>query len=122
MGDPGRFTPVYQPGPATNGHTNQVMEAGPDSGPDDRVYSGLKEGLVLFRNELQKIFLPGESVGRADATGNPVVAQTPHLEETVSADLANTVDNYRSLQPLQPRTFRYEHYPAHTAGTGWRWG
>jgi hypothetical protein len=107
VADPGKFTPVYQPGPATNGHTNQVMEAGPDSGPDDRVYAGVDQGLVLFRNELQKIFQPGENVGRTDANGTPIVAQTPHLEETLSADLANTVDNYRSLQPLQPRTFRY---------------
>jgi hypothetical protein len=63
---------------------------------------------VLWPNELQKIFLPGESIGRTDANGQPIIAQTPHLEETLSADLANTVDNYRSLQPLQPRTFRYK--------------
>ena len=107
VADPGRHTDVYQPGPATNGHTNQVIEAGPDSGPEDRVYSGVDQGLVLFRNELQKIFLPGESVGRTDGSGNPVVAQTPHTEEILSADLANTVDNYRSLQPLMPRTYRY---------------
>jgi hypothetical protein len=107
VADPGRHTDVYQPGPATNGHTNQVIEAGPDSGPDERIYSGADQGLVLFRNELQKIFLPGESVGRTDNSGNPVVAQTPHTEEILSADLANTVDNYRSLQPLTPRTYRY---------------
>jgi hypothetical protein len=107
VADPGHFTPVYQPGPATNGHTNQVFEAGPDDGPDQRLYFGATEGLVLFRNELQKIYLPGESIGRNDVNGNPIVAQTPHLEETISADLNNTVDNYRSLQPLQPRTFLY---------------
>jgi hypothetical protein len=107
VADPGRHTDVYQPGPATNGHTNQVIEAGPDSGPEDRVYSGVDTGLVLFRNELQKIFLPGEAIGRNDADGNPIIARTPHLEETLSADLANTVDNYRSLQPLAPRTFKY---------------
>ena len=108
VADPGRHTDVYQPGPATNGHTNQVIEEGPDSGPDERLFFGADEGLVLFRNELQKIFLPGESIGRMDANGNPIVAQNPHLEETLSADLANTVDNHRSLEPLQPRTFRYK--------------
>jgi len=107
VADPGTHTAVYQPGAATNGHTNQVIEEGPDSGPDERLYFGATEGLVLFRNELQHIFLPGESIGRTDANGNPVIAQNAHLEETLSADLANTVDNYRSLQPLQPRTFAY---------------
>jgi len=107
VADPGKHTAVYQPGAATNGHTNQVFEEGPDNGPEQRIYFGATEGLVLFRNELQKIFLPGESIGRTDASGNPIVAQTAHLEETVSPDLANTVDNFRSLQPLQPRTFLY---------------
>jgi hypothetical protein len=107
VADPGHHTAVYQPGPATNGHTNQVIEEGPDNGPEERLYFGANEGLVLFRNELQKIFLPGESIGRTDANGNPIVAQTPHLEETLSADLNNTVDNYRSLEPLHPRTFLY---------------
>ena len=107
VADPGRHTAVYQPGPATNGHTNQVIEEGPDNGPEERLFFGADEGLVLFRNELQKMFLPGESIGRTDANGNPIVAKQAHLEETVSADLANTVDNYRSLQPLHPRTFRY---------------
>jgi hypothetical protein len=107
VADPGHHTDVYQPGPATNGHTNQLIEDGPDNGPEQRVFFGAEEGLVLFRNELQKIFLPGEAVGRTDASGNPIVAQTAHLEETLSADLNNTVDNYRSLQPLNPRTFKY---------------
>ena len=108
VADPGHHTDVYQPGPATNGHTNQVIEDGPDNGPEQRLFFGADEGLVLFRNELQKIFLPGEAVGRLDANGNPIIAQTAHLEETLSADLNNTVDNYRSLQPLNPRTFRYD--------------
>jgi hypothetical protein len=107
VADPGHHTDVYQPGPATNGHTNQLIEDGPDNGPEQRLFFGADEGLVLFRNELQKIFLPGEAVGRVDANGNPIIAQTAHLEETLSADLNNTVDNYRSLQPLTPRTFRY---------------
>src|SRR5207248_2086472 len=48
------------------------------------------------------------SIGRQDAAGNPIVADRPHYEETFSAAFANTVDNYRSLRPLVPRTFRYE--------------
>jgi hypothetical protein len=108
VADPGRHTAVYQPGPDTNGHTNQVIEDGPDNGPEQRLYFGANEGLVLFRNELQKIFLPGEKIGRTDANGAPIIAQTAHWEETLSADLNNTVDNYRSLQPLKPRTFRYD--------------
>jgi hypothetical protein len=108
VADPGTHTAVYQPGPATNGHTNQVIEEGPDNGPEQRIFFGAQEGLVLFRNELQKIFQPGESVGRTDVNGNPIVAQTAHLEETLSADLCNSVDNYRSLQPLHPRTFSYQ--------------
>jgi len=105
--DPGRYVVPYQPGPQNNGHTNQVLEEGPDSGPSERLYFGTDEGLVLWRNELQRFFLPGESLGRNDANGNPIVLTNAHLEELVSADLNNTVDNYRSLQPLHPRTFRY---------------
>jgi hypothetical protein len=85
-----------------------VFEAGPDDGPDSRVYFGFNEGLVLFRNELTRVFLPGQSLGRKDASGNPIVATKPHYEETFSAALANTVDNFRSLEPLVPRTFKYE--------------
>jgi hypothetical protein len=107
VADPGHPTDVYQPGPETNGHWNEVYALGPDAGPESRVYAGRDEGLVLFRNSLIKIFMPGEKIGRTDADGNPIVAATPHYEETVSADLANTVDNYRSLPPFQPRTFRY---------------
>ena len=39
--------------------------------------------------------------------GEPIVATKPHYEETFSAAFANTVDNYRSLRPLTPRTFLY---------------
>ncbi len=106
--DPGSFVTPYATGPANNGHTNQVFETGPDAGPEERVYAGRSEGLVLFRNELTRIFLPGQSVGRQDAEGNPVVATAPHYEETFSAAFANTVDNFRSLRPLHPRTFNYE--------------
>lgn len=107
VADPGRHTDTYTPGAATNGHTNQVFEAGPDDGPDARVYVGAPEGLVLFRNELIRIFMPGDAIGRTDANGNPIKVTKPHYEETFSASFANTVDNFRSLQPLVPRTFRY---------------
>lgn len=106
--DAGRHTDVYSTGAEDNGHTNQVFELGPDDGPDARVYAGTAEGLVLFRNELTRIFLPGQSTGRVDADGNAIVAATPHYEETFSAAFANTVDNFRSLRPLVPRTFRFE--------------
>lgn len=99
----------YPAGSTANaGHTNQVFEAGPDDGSDSRVFFGFNEGLVLFRNELTRVFLPGSSIGRTDASGNPIVAKLPHYEETFSAALANTVDNYRSLEPLIPRTFKYD--------------
>ena len=106
--DPGRNTPTYTPGAATNGSTNLVFESGPDNGPDSRLYSGKPEGLVLFRNELTRIFLPGDSLGRKDANGNPIVVQRAHFEETFNASFANSVDNYRSLSPLEPTTFSYE--------------
>ena len=118
--DPGHYAPgAYAPGTATNGGNNAVFELGPDDGPEQRVYAGIPEGLVLFRNELTHIFLPcptavtnppctTDLVGRTDAQGNPVKAQTAHFEETFNAALSNSVDNYRSLQPLQPRTFTYE--------------
>ncbi len=111
--DPGNHnrdqTKPYPAGSTANaGHTNQLFEVGPDDGPDSRVYFGNNEGLVLFRNELTRVFTPGQSLGRKDANGNPIVATTPHYEETFSAALANTVDNYRSLQPLVPRTFNYD--------------
>lgn len=99
----------YPAGSTANaGHTNQVFEAGPDDGPDSRLYFGFNEGLVLFRNELTRIFLPGQSLGRQDDSGNPIVAAKPHYEESFSAAFANTVDNFRSLQPLTPRTFNYD--------------
>jgi hypothetical protein len=120
--DPGRHTDQYTPGTATNGHTNVVFESGPDNGPEGRIFAGAPEGLVLFRNELTHIFLPGESLGRKDAKGNPIIVEKPHFEETFSAGLANTVDNFRSLAPLEPTMYRYEvHLPTeeelHLMGT-----
>jgi hypothetical protein len=97
----------YVASQATAGHTNQVFELGPDDGPDNRVYAGVNEGLVLFRNELTRIYLPGQSIGRSGENGDAIVAEKPHYEETFSAAFANTVDNFRSLRPLTPRTFLY---------------
>jgi hypothetical protein len=106
--NPGRAAAPYKPGPAGNGHTNEVYELGPDSGPESRVFTGAPHGLVLFRNELTRIFLPGDNLGRKDADGNDLVADRPHFEETFSASFANAVDNYRSLAPLRPTTYPYE--------------
>lgn len=118
--DPGHFASgAYAPGTTTNGGNNVVFELGPDDGPESRVSEGKPEGLVLFRNELTHIFLPCPSsstnppcttdlVGRTDAQGNQIHVQTAHFEETFNAALANSVDNYRSLQPLQPRIFEYQ--------------
>jgi peptidoglycan hydrolase-like protein with peptidoglycan-binding domain len=107
--DPGMNTSTYTAGTGTNGGNNLVFEVGPDDGPDARIFVGAPEGLVLFRNELTHIFLPGQPIGRIDATtGMPVTAKGVHFEETFQAALANTVDNFRSLQPLHPRNYNYE--------------
>ena len=105
----GKTLPVgsYATGAGNNGSLNDIFELGPDNGPDERVYSGLDEGLVLFRNELTVIFQPGTGLGRKDANGNAIVVKQPHYEETFNAATANTVDNFRSLQPLVPRQFLY---------------
>jgi hypothetical protein len=108
VADPGRHVVPYETGPKNNGQTNQVFWSGPDNGPESRVYIGIPKGLVLFRNELTRIFLPGDSIGRLDLNGKPIVATRPHFEETFSAAFANGVDNFRSLQPLRPTTYRYE--------------
>jgi hypothetical protein len=107
--DGGHAVPVgqYVPGATNNGSKNLVFELGPDNGPDDRVYNGIEGGLVLFRNELTVIYAPGVGLGRKGADGKEVIPTTPHYEETFNAATANTVDNYRSLQPLVPRQFRY---------------
>ena len=106
---PGMHTSTYSAGTGTNGGNNVVFDVGPDDGPDARIFVGAPEGLVLFRNELTHIFLPGQEIGRTDpVTGLPVKAQGVHFEETFNAALANTVDNFRSLQPLYPRTYSYE--------------
>ena len=106
--DPGHPAAVYRVGQFTNGHRNQVFQSGPDNGPDARIFFGRPSGLVLWRNELTRVFLPGESLGRFNEQGDPIRLTRPHMEETFSAVLANSVDNYRSLPPLQPRTYAYE--------------
>ena len=107
--NPGAHIVPYATGPGNNGSTNLVFATGPDNGPDARVYTGAAEGLVLFRNELTRIFVPGDSLGRTGADGKPIVVQSGlHFEETFNASFANSVDNYRSLAPLRPTTFRYE--------------
>jgi len=106
--DPGKHTDTYVPGLGNNGGRNLIFWSGPDSGPEARVYIGIPKGLVLLRNELTRVFLPGDSLGRTDANGKDIVATKPHFEETFNAAIANHVDNFRSLQPLRPTTFRYE--------------
>jgi hypothetical protein len=107
-GHPRPNTSTPYSGATFGGATNQVFETGPDDGPDARLYFGFNEGLVLFRNELTRIFQPGSSIGRTDASGNPIIATRPHYEETFNATATSTVDNFRSLQPLVPRTFNYD--------------
>ena len=97
--DPGRQISPYQPGPANNGHTNMLFALGPDNGPEARVFAGEPKGLVLWRNELTRVFFPGQLVGRSAADGTPLISEGPHFEETFSAGFANSVDNYRSLAP-----------------------
>ncbi len=106
--NPGKFTPTYATGAGNNGHNNVVFETGPDDGPDARLFSGAPEGLVLFRNELTRVFMPGDPLGRNDINGNPIIVTKPHFEETFSASFANDVDNYRSLSPLRPTFYNYE--------------
>ncbi len=72
---PARNMPPYMAGnTGTNGGNNLVFEAGPDDGPDARLFVGAPEGLVLFRNELTHIFLPGQAIRTTSTlcTGKPV--------------------------------------------------
>src|SRR5260370_2152562 len=101
--DPGRASASYQPGPAGNGHTNQIFDLGPDNGPETRVYIGAPKGLVLFRNQLTRIFLPGDSLGR-----NGVVLDRPHFEDVFNARFPTALNNYRSLPPLPPTPYPYQ--------------
>lgn len=96
-------------------HDNDVFELGPDAGPLGRIFEGRPKGLVLLRNELIRVYGPAEIDGRP--TGIPesnrrhprTGALLDHVieEETFSAAVANGVDNWRALLPLEPRTFRY---------------
>ena len=106
--DPGRNVDTYAPGTLNNGHLNFIFAVGPDNGPEARIFAGEPKGLVLWRNELTHIFMPGERLGRPDADGNDIVVTKPHFEETFSAGLSSSVDNFRALPPLKPKTFPYE--------------
>ncbi len=106
--DGGKKTDVYAPGATgPNGSLNSVYMLGPDNGPDARVYGGSEEGLVLFRNELTKVFFKGENLGHATNGSNIIPAQ-PHYEETFNAAITGVVDNFRSLSPLRPTVYRYK--------------
>ncbi|MEQ9496680.1 MAG: hypothetical protein RIT81_07475 [Deltaproteobacteria bacterium] len=97
-------------------HDNEIFERGPDAGPLARIFEGEATGLVLFRNELIRLYGPemfnGAPTGipasnrRHPRTGEMLTQIVE--EETFSAGLANAVDNWRALQPLVPRTYRYE--------------
>ncbi len=105
--DPGRHTDVYSPETLTNGHLNTIFAVGPDNGPEARIFAGEPNGLVLWRNELTRILMPGDRLGRPDGDGNDIILTKPHFEETFSAGFANSVDNYRSLPPLKAKAFPY---------------
>ena len=49
-----------------------MFQSGPDNGPDARIFFGRPSGLVLWRNELTRVFLPGESLGRLNEQGDPI--------------------------------------------------
>ncbi len=97
-------------------HDNEIFERGPDAGPLTRIFEGEATGLVLFRNELVRLYGPETFNGkptripasnrRHPRTGEVLTEIVE--EETFSAGLANAVDNWRALQPLVPRTYRYE--------------
>jgi len=97
-------------------HDNEVFYFGPDDGPHARIFDGAREGLVLFRNELLRIYGPETMNGMLTGiAGNSrlhprtgAVLEHPLEEETFSAGAANAVDNWRALPPLFPRTYSYE--------------
>lgn len=112
-------------------HHNEIFYEGPDAGPLERIFFGEPRGLILFRNELLRIYgpecLPLENATAAQrgscpegmaATGIPASNQRhPRTgevleyvieEETFSAGAANAVDNWRSIPPLDPQTYLYE--------------
>ena len=119
-------------------HHNEIFYEGPDAGPLERIFFGEPRGLVLFRNELLRIYgpeclplpgatpeqrrIPGREARSCDsnmaATGIPPTNRRhprtsevlEHVleEETFSAGAANSVDNWRSIPPLDPQTYVYE--------------
>lgn len=91
---------------------NDVYYEGPDTGPDNRTIFGKKEGLVLFRNELRRVYLPpskqpNDNLLPPNRLRGQLLSK-PHVEEIFPAGLANTVNNWRSLPPLDPRTYFYD--------------
>lgn len=111
-------------------HHNEIFYEGPDAGPLERIFFGEPRGLVLFRNELLRIYGPKCLPFVPDQDENePCPAETretnipptnrrhprtgailEHVleEETFSAGAANSVDNWRSIPPLDPQTYVYE--------------
>ncbi len=112
-------------------HHNEVFYEGPDAGPLERIFFGEPKGLVLFRNELLRVYGPeclplanatedqrGSCPDGMAATGIPASNQRhprtgellEHVieEETFSAGAANAVDNWRGVPPLSPQTYTYD--------------
>ncbi len=112
-------------------HHNEIFYEGPDAGPLERIFFGEPKGLILFRNELLRVYgpecLPLEGATEAQrgscpegmaATGIPAgnrrhprtgeTLQYVIEEETFSAGAANAVDNWRSIPPLDPQAYLYE--------------
>jgi hypothetical protein len=182
--DLGHVTAIVNP----FNHNNEIFEEGSDNGPVARIFEGEPSGLVLFRNELLRIYsaqfiLEGDCAGFAESQcvrshdafcqvgtsyfpgsagqcgqegavgfaageivrirGDAACVQTVTAddgscptevsceirgpvggarrnprsgecmaqvleEETFSAGAASTVDNWRALPPLDPKTYLYE--------------
>lgn len=113
-------------------HHNEIFYEGPDAGPLERIFFGEPKGLVLFRNELLRLYGPaclplegatevqrGNDCSEGMAATNIPASNRRHPrtgevlkyvleEETFSAGAANSVDNWRALPPLDPQTYVYE--------------
>ena len=68
---------------------------------------GRSTGLVLFRNELTVIYLPGRIWDARIERRTDRRQQRRITRKRSARPFANTVDNYRSLRPLVPRQFLY---------------
>lgn len=91
---------------------NDLFQEGPDAGHNERYYFGTRTGLVLFRNELRRLYTPPSQDPRDNLLPfnrlRGKVLTKPHVEEIFPAAIANTVTNWRSLPPLDPRTYYYD--------------